>query len=155
MIATEVAIVNLQSSIVNYGWLLRNAAGEEAWDKAGRAGLFVNMPAGLDLAELTAEAKLVRSGRDTTDFVLLFVNGARELNKAFAPLCQNIADGGMIWVAWPKKSSGVVTDITENVVRETGLPLGWVDVKVCAIDEIWSGLKFYRRKAAAKTASKN
>jgi hypothetical protein len=61
----------------------------------------------------------------------------------------------MVWVAWPKKASGVATDLTENVVREIGLPLGWVDVKVCAIDETWSGLKFYRRKLATKAAARN
>jgi hypothetical protein len=53
-----------------------------------------------------------------------------------------IAPDGMVWVSWPKKSSGVPTDLTDNVVRETALPLGLVDIKVCAIDEIWSGLKF-------------
>jgi hypothetical protein len=53
-----------------------------------------------------------------------------------------IAPDGMIWVSWPKKSSGVPTDLTDAVVRDTTLPLGLVDIKVCAIDEIWSGLKF-------------
>jgi hypothetical protein len=53
----------------------------------------------------------------------------------------------MLWVAWPKKSSGVKTDVTEDVVREVVLPGGWVDVKVCAVDETWSGLKLLRRKA--------
>jgi hypothetical protein len=52
----------------------------------------------------------------------------------------------MLWVAWPKKASGVATDLTEDVVRGIGLAVGWVDVKVCAVDEVWSGLKFLRRK---------
>jgi hypothetical protein len=51
----------------------------------------------------------------------------------------------MVWVAWPKKSSGVATDLTENVLRDVLLPTGWVDVKVCAIDQTWSGLKFVKR----------
>lgn len=52
----------------------------------------------------------------------------------------------MLWVAWPKKSSGRATDLTENLIRDIGLPTGWVDVKVCAIDGTWSGLKFLRRR---------
>ena len=63
--------------------------------------------------------------------------------------------GAMVWVSWPKKASGVATDLTEDVVRRAGLPLGWVDVKVWAIDQTWSGLKFYRRKAQAKAAARN
>jgi hypothetical protein len=59
----------------------------------------------------------------------------RDYRKAIAP-------DGMIWVSWPKKSSGVVTDLTDVVVRDTALPLGLVDIKVCAIDDTWSGLKF-------------
>jgi hypothetical protein len=52
----------------------------------------------------------------------------------------------MIWVSWPKKSAGVATDITEDVIRELALPLGFVDIKVCAVDEVWSGLKLMIRK---------
>ena len=109
---------------------------------------FLNRPGGFDVSELATEAKTVRAG--DVDFALLFVKSAAELKKALAPLLQRVAGGGMVWVAWPKKASGVATDLTENVVREIGLPLGWVDVKVCAIDETWSGLKFYRRKTQAK-----
>jgi hypothetical protein len=53
-----------------------------------------------------------------------------------------LAPAGMLWVSWPKKSSGVTTDLTENIIRDTGLALGLVDVKVCAVTEVWSGLKF-------------
>ena len=60
------------------------------------------------------------------------------------PVCDNPA--GMIWVSWPKKSSGVATDLTEDVVRQIALPLGLVDIKVCAVDEVWSGLKLMIRK---------
>jgi hypothetical protein len=115
--------------------------------KPGARVQFLNTPAGFDLSELTSEAKAVRSGE--LDFALLFVNSAAELKKSLAPLLDRMADatGAMVWVSWPKKASGVSTDLTEDVVRQTGLPLGWVDVKVCAVDETWSGLKFYRRKA--------
>jgi hypothetical protein len=56
-----------------------------------------------------------------------------------------LGDTGMLWVAWPKKASGVPTDLTENVLRDMLLPTGWVDTKVCAVDETWSGLKFLKR----------
>jgi hypothetical protein len=108
---------------------------------------FLNRPGGFDVAPLAAEARTVRAGE--VDFALLFVKSAAELRKTLAPLFQRVAEGGMVWVSWPKKASGVATDLTEDVVRQAGLPLGWVDVKVCAIDETWSGLKFYRRKAKA------
>jgi len=60
---------------------------------------------------------------------------------------QQIAPDGVLWVSWPKKSSGVLTDITEDTIRACALPLGLVDIKVCALDEIWSGLKLVIRKA--------
>ena len=56
-----------------------------------------------------------------------------------------LAPAGMLWISWPKKSSGVATDLTENLIRDTGLALGLVDVKVCAVDETWSGLRFVYR----------
>jgi hypothetical protein len=114
---------------------------------------FLNRPSGFDISELVAEAKTVRAG--DVDFALLFVKSVAELKKALAPLLERVAGGGMVWVSWPKKASGVATDLTEDVVREIGLSLGWVDVKVCAIDETWSGLNFYRRKVAAKAAARN
>jgi hypothetical protein len=118
--------------------------------KPGARVQFLNTPRGFDVSELVAGATTVRSGE--LDFALLFVNNAAELKKGLAPLCQRVSDAGMVWVSWPKKASGVPTDVTEDVVRQVGLPLGWVDVKVCAIDETWSGLKFYRRKAARAAA---
>ena len=121
--------------------------------KPGARVQFLNTPAGFDASELLAEAKAVRAGE--VDFALLFVSSAAELKKALAPLLQRVATGGMVWISWPKKASGVATDLTEDVVRQVGLALGWVDVKVCAIDETWSGLKFYRRKAQAKAATRN
>jgi hypothetical protein len=67
------------------------------------------------------------------------------LQSSFARIAKLLAPAGMLWIGWPKKSSGVITDMNENVVRETGLAAGLVDVKVCAITEVWSGLKFVRR----------
>ena len=73
---------------------------------------------------------------------------ARAAGYSGKPLWQKLglASGGMLWFAWPKKASGVATDVTEDGLRELVLPHGWVDVKVCAIDTTWSGLKFLRRK---------
>src|ERR1043166_4625477 len=79
------------------------------------------------------------------DFILLFVKRRTVLNAAFAQCAQKLKSNGMLWVSWPKQSSGVPTDLNENVVRDIGLNAGLVDVKVCAIDEIWSGLKFVYR----------
>jgi DUF3052 family protein len=99
--------------------------------------------------EIAAELRVPtrNSGRDPLDFVLLFVKTQADLKKNFVPLMQQLQPAGMLWVGWPKKASGVVTDLTENVVREFGLTAGLVDVKICAVDETWSGLKFvYRLK---------
>lgn len=70
-----------------------------------------------------------------------------ELAKNFVKLRDRLESNGMLWVSWPKKTSGMVTDLTESAVREFGLRNGLVDVKVCAIDDTWSGLKFVRRLA--------
>lgn len=79
-------------------------------------------------------------------FVHLFTKEKSELKAKLARLRKLLAADGMIWVSWPKKSSGVETDITEDVVREIALPIGLVDIKVCAVDETWSGLKLMIRK---------
>ena len=79
-------------------------------------------------------------------FVHLFVRERKRLEKELKRLRRLLADAGALWVSWPKKSSGVVTDITEDVIREVCLPLGYVDVKVCAVDETWSGLKLMIRR---------
>jgi hypothetical protein len=79
------------------------------------------------------------------DFAHVFVERRAELMRALPKLLTRITPAGMIWVSWPKRSSGVSTDVTEDVVREIALPLGLVDVKVCAVDETWSGLKLVIR----------
>ncbi len=82
---------------------------------------------------------------DTLDFAMMFSKSRAELAKDFSRMAKLLAPAGMLWVSWPKKSSGVATDLDENVVREIGLDAGLVDVKVCAVTEVWSGLKFVRR----------
>ena len=83
--------------------------------------------------------------RGEIDFAMLFVKAESELRKGFAPLRDRLVANGSLWVSWPKKSSGVATDLTEDLIRRVGLAEGLVDVKVCAVDETWSGLKFVRR----------
>jgi hypothetical protein len=80
------------------------------------------------------------------DLVLLFVTERRELARRLATLQERLAPAGMLWVCWPKRASGVATDITEDVVREVALPRGLVDTKVAAIDATWSGLRLVIRK---------
>src|SRR5689334_7914517 len=79
-------------------------------------------------------------------FVHLFASSRSELKTKVQRFRKLIAPDGVIWVSWPKKSSGVETDVTENVVREVALPMGFVDIKVCTVDETWSGLKLMMRK---------
>jgi hypothetical protein len=98
------------------------------------------------LGKLPGGVKIqTRLGKEM-DFIHLFSVQAGEVAKKFPLLVTSLADKGMIWISWPKKSSSIATDLTENVVREIGLKLGVGDVKVCAVDEDWSGLKFLRRK---------
>lgn len=86
-----------------------------------------------------------------TKFVHLFSRRRTELAKQLSILRRKIADDAMLWVSWPKKSSGVATDITEDVIRAVALPLGFVDIKVCAVDETWSGLKLMIRRENRKS----
>jgi hypothetical protein len=79
-------------------------------------------------------------------FVHVFTRSREQLEQRLVALRQQILDDGMVWISWPKKSSGVGTDVTEDVIRELALPLGFVDVKVCAVDETWSGLKLVIRR---------
>ena len=83
--------------------------------------------------------------RDQLDFAMLFVKSRAELKKQFAATAAKLEPAGILWASWPKKSSGVATDLTEDEVRKIGLEAGLVDVKVCAVNEVWSGLKFVRR----------
>ena len=82
---------------------------------------------------------------DEIDFSMFFTKSRAELAKQFPRLSRLLAPAGMLWISWPKKSSGASTDLTENDVRNIGLQAGLVDVKVCAVTNVWSGLKFVRR----------
>jgi hypothetical protein len=80
------------------------------------------------------------------DAVHIFTTQRAEMGRMLISLRTLIAPNGFVWVSWPKKASKVQTDITEDVIRTVCLPMGWVDVKVCAVNEIWSGLKLMIRK---------
>ena len=91
-------------------------------------------------------ARLVTAARGPQDVVLFFVIRSAELQRRFGPLARAVAPAGGLWIAWPKRTAGVATDLNEAIVRGLGLSSGLVDNKVCAIDEAWSGLRFvYRR----------
>ena len=96
------------------------------------------LPDGLDLVPVPDRA---------TQFVHLFVTEATALDDQLRRLRQALRPDCPVWVSWPKRSSKVATDLTEDVVREIALPLGFVDIKVCAVDAVWSGLKLVVRKA--------
>jgi len=81
------------------------------------------------------------------DAAHIFITGRTELRDSLERLLPLLARDGQIWVSWPKKASKLPTDVTEDVVREVALPMGLVDIKVCAVDETWSGLKLVIRKA--------
>jgi hypothetical protein len=98
-----------------------------------------------ELKDSLTGCKTVRDGKTSLDFAMIFTKSKTELGKEFKRIGKLLAPAGMLWVSWPKKSSGVATDLNENVVRDIGLAAGLVDVKVCAVTEVWSGLKFVRR----------
>lgn len=114
--------------------------------KSGFRVQLTNAPAEVraELKEPLADCTAVKRG-DSLDFAMLFTKSRAELAKEFSRIAKLLAPAGMLWVSWPKRSSGVMTDVDENVVRGIGLDAGLVDVKVCAVTEIWSGLKFVRR----------
>lgn len=88
--------------------------------------------------------EIAPNGKKPVDLMIWFTKSRADLEE-FDHLALQITPAGMLWVCWPKKSSGVATDLNENIVRAIGLATGMVDVKVCAVTEIWSGLKFVRR----------
>jgi hypothetical protein len=99
-------------------------------------------------AQLVEQGKGIEWKRFPTgglNCIILFAADRRTLESGFAGAAASLVAAGMLWVGWPKKTSGVATDLTEDRVREHGLAEGLVDVKVCAIDDVWSGLKFVRR----------
>lgn len=98
-----------------------------------------------ELGVLPRNTQIVRDLTDPLDLVVLFVDRETNLARQFPAVAESLSAAGMIWVAWPKKSSGVKTDLAFENVQKIGLDCGLVDVKICAIDDVWSGLKFVYR----------
>ena len=126
-------------------------SGKPIWQKLGLAAekrvLVRGAPSdyaaivGLRAAELT-----LASPRGAFDIAHVFATSAKALDKEINAIAKCLSATGVIWVSWPKKSAKVATDITEDTVRSIALPLGLVDVKVCAVDAVWSGLKLVWRR---------
>jgi hypothetical protein len=89
-----------------------------------------------------AKCKIERITSKDLNFIFLFAKSRAGLEMELWPAAKALAPAGMLWISWPKKSSGVATDLTGDVVRQSGLDAGLVDVKVCAVTDVWSGLKF-------------
>lgn len=136
----------MSSSIAGY-------SGKPVWQKLGLAPalrMLVRDAPG-DYAALVgcdADALTLVGARAAFDAAHVFATSRTMLAREIAALDKRLPDSGMLWVSWPKKASKVATDISEDVVREIALPLDLVDVKVCAIDAVWSGLKLVRRRSA-------
>jgi hypothetical protein len=94
---------------------------------------------------VTVRRRLPPSGRRAVDVALLFTTDRADLDRRFPRAAAALRPAGGLWVAWPKRASGVPTDLTENVVREVGVAHGMVDNKVCAVTDVWSGLRFVYR----------
>ena len=99
-----------------------------------------------EIDEYALELAFVEGPQDSPDAVHIFVTERADLETKLGVLRDSIARDGQVWVSWPKKASKVPTDITEDTIREICLPMGFVDTKVCAVDDVWSGLKLVIRK---------
>jgi hypothetical protein len=133
-------------------------SGKQTWEKLGirqgQAVVVIDAPSAYAklIGGLPTGAKSSARVVAGADMVHLFATDTKALARHLKSLLETIAQDGTIWVSWPRKSSGVKTDITENVIREVALPLGLVDVKVCAVNETWSGLKLVIRKTNRRRA---
>ena len=131
-------------------------SGKPLWQKLGlKPGLRVVLADAPDdywtLCGYDPVALELAASRDRVDFAHGFARSRAQLQKLLAALSKRLEPGGALWISWPKKSAGVATDLSEGVLREIALPLGLVDVKVCALDATWSGLKFVWRKSERST----
>lgn len=116
--------------------------------KEGSRFAVIKPPVGFvdSLPDLPFRSTLVQHGNAKADVIVWFIKSSTELAGIAAAIDRMPEGGGMLWVAWPKKASGVQTDLTEDVIRGVALRAGLVDTKVCAIDETWSGLRLSRRR---------
>ncbi len=112
--------------------------------KDGHRVSLIGMPATVreELRDALAKCGIAKDSAAPLDFIHLFSKSRTELERELTRAAKALAPAGMVWISWPKKASGVATDLTEDVVRQIGLKAGLVDVKVCAVTDVWSGLKF-------------
>jgi hypothetical protein len=117
--------------------------------RTGARVALLRAPEGFEktLGELPPDVSIRRRARGPLDVIVAFVRTRSQLERGLARWCAALDPAGGLWIAWPKKSSGVTTDVSEGSVRDAGLATGLVDNKVCAIDETWSGLRFVVRLA--------
>ena len=128
-------------------------SGTLLWKKLGcKTGLSAYVDSGpanyhsLLALPVDAHVKWLTHPKSDIEFVHLFATSTSKLKAKLKSYRNKIVPNGVIWVSWPKKSSGMKTDITEDTIRDVALPMGLVDIKVCAVDEVWSGLKLVIRK---------
>lgn len=114
--------------------------------KPGMSAWFHEMPDSVRSEIADAEVEEHDEAIAGLEAAHIFVTDRADLEKLLAMLRQTISPSGFVWASWPKKASKVPTDITEDTIREVALPMGFVDVKVCAVDSVWSGLKLMIRK---------
>ena len=121
--------------------------------KPGLTVVTINAPANYRrlLGQLPDHVNFSNRVTANSMFVHLFTSKRNELQRRLSILRNKLSDNGAVWVSWPKKSSGISTDVIEDVIREIALPLGFVDIKVCAVDETWSGLKLMIRRENRKS----
>jgi len=122
--------------------------------KEGFRAALVNPPKGFrgELAPLPNDVIIsVGVPAKPLNLIVFFADSQKTLRAEFPKLARKVVHSGMLWIAWPKKASGVITDLSDNSVRTIGLEAGLVDVKVCAINDTWSGLKFVYRLADRKS----
>ena len=114
--------------------------------KSGTHVALVDVPSSIkdELRSALSSCQVASEGQ-LLDFVFLFAKTQADLKKRFSRLVKHLSPAGVLWVAWPKKASRIASDLNENEIRRIGLEIGLVDVKVCAVDEVWSGLKFVIR----------
>ena len=114
----------------------------------GQRVWFLDMPESVEdeIGEYALNLVFVSDPAEGMDSAHVFVTARAELERLLATLRDQIARDGQVWVSWPKKAAKVPTDVTDDTIREVALPLGFVDTKVCAVDETWSGLKLVIRK---------
>ncbi|MGB9198515.1 MAG: DUF3052 family protein [Terriglobales bacterium] len=112
--------------------------------KDGFRVALLHMPADVkaELAEAFKKCSVIKPAAGSLDFISLFVKSRAALELDLVPAARALAPAGMLWISWPKKSSGIASDVDESIVRQSGLDAGLVDIKVCAVTEVWSGLKF-------------